>query len=94
MLRSIDAEVLKAYDLPPRTERALLDYFSELRRPGPVNFSEYFPSSFKPFIPWHEFQSGEFRHASVDATLERLPSIDDPIITKSMAHLHETNPDE
>ena len=94
LLRSIDAEVLKAYDLPPRAERSLLDYFSELRRPGPVNFGEYFPKSFKPLIPWHEYQSGEFRHASVEATLERLPSVDDPVISEAMAYLHEIEIDE
>ena len=89
LLRSIDAEVLRAYDLAPRTERALLDYFSNHRRPGPVRFTEYFPETFKPFVPWHEYQSGEIGAASVEATLMRLPTIDDPAITEAMAHVYD-----
>ncbi len=87
LLQQIDAEVLKAYDLSPRTERFLLDYFSGQERPGPVQFTEYFPSWFKPHMPWHRFLSGEMREASAAATLGRLPVIDDPLISEAMKHV-------
>ena len=90
LLHLIDAEVLKAYDFAPRTERGLLDHFSEYSRPGPADFREYFPRSFKPFVSWHEYQSGEVGDASADATLRRLPTIDDPAITEAMAHFYDT----
>ena len=47
LLRSIDAEVLRAYDLPPRVERVLLDYFAGHPRLGPVQFKGYFPPDFQ-----------------------------------------------
>jgi len=46
LLRRIDALVLKAYDLPPRYERELLDFFRGHQRPGPVSFTEYIPEEF------------------------------------------------
>ena len=87
LLRLIDAEVLRAYDLSPRTERALLDYFADQPRPGPVGFKEYFPKWFKPYIPWHRYLSEEMERASVASTLGRLPVIDDAIISDVMASL-------
>ncbi len=87
LLRLIDAEVLKAYDLSPRTERSLLDYFSGQIRPGPVAFKEYFPDWFKPHIPWHRYLSGELKEASAASTLSRLPVIDDALVSDAMRHL-------
>lgn len=87
LLRQIDAEVLRAYDLSPRIERSLLDFFANQPRPGPVEFKGYFPDSFKPFIPWHRYLSEEMERASVASTLGRLPVIDDPIISDAMANL-------
>ena len=87
VLRQIDAEILRAYDLSPRTERSLLDYFVEQRRPGPVEFKGYFPDWFKPYIPWHRYLSEEMERASAESTLGRLPVIDDAIISEAMASL-------
>jgi len=87
LLRQIDAEVLRAYDLSPRTERSLLDCFADQSRPGPVGFKEYFPKWFKPYIPWHRYLSEEMERASVTSTLDRLPVIDDAIISDVMASL-------
>ena len=75
LLKSIDAEVLKAYDLSPRTERMLLDYFTGHSRLGPVEFTEYYPSGFSPYIPWHIYISEEFEEAQAKDTLDRLPVI-------------------
>ena len=87
LLRLIDAEVLRAYDLSPRTERSLLDYFTDQPRPGPVVFKEYFPIWFKPHIPWHRYLSEEMKQASAASTLSRLPVIDDALISDAMGHL-------
>ena len=91
-LRLIDAEVLKAYDLAPRTERILLDYFSGQRRPGPTSFTEYFPESFKPYIPLHRYLSDEMETATAKSTINRLPVIDDPIISAAMGDLLSESP--
>ncbi len=87
LLRLIDAEVLRAYDLSPRTERALLNYFSDQPRPGPVSFNEYFPNWFKPHIPWHRYLSEEMEQASATSTLGRLPVINDAHISEAMGPL-------
>ena len=87
LLRLIDAEVLRAYDLSPRTERALLDYFSDQPRPGPVSFKEFFPNWFKPHIPWYRYLSDEMEQASATSTLGRLPVIDDALISDAMGRL-------
>ena len=88
LLRSIDAEVLRAYDLPPRIERMLLDYFAGHPRLGPVDFTEYFPPDFKPFIPWHIYISEEFKEASAKNTLNRLPVIPaSPLIDEAMSYM-------
>ncbi len=87
LLRLIDAEVLRSYDLSPRTERILLDYFSDQSRPGPVEFKEYFPNWFKPYMPWHRYLSEELEQASATSTLGRLPVIDDALISDAMRRL-------
>lgn len=86
-LQRIDAEVLKAYDLSPRLERMLLDYFMTHQRPGPVQFTEYFPETFQPWIPWHLYISQDFHEATARATLERLPVISDPLISRALSDL-------
>ena len=55
LISAIDAEVLKAYDLPPEQERTLLDWFTGSRRLGPVEFTELFPRSFEPRVPRHQY---------------------------------------
>lgn len=75
LLAAIDAEILKAYDLRPDVERGLLDYFNGHARPGPVDFTQYFPLTFQPHIPWHIYISEDFRMASGKHTLERLPVV-------------------
>ena len=71
LLKAIDAEVLKAYHLEPRLERMLLDSFGGQKRPGPVKFREYYPSDFKPYIPWHIYISEEFEKSKAKYILER-----------------------
>jgi hypothetical protein len=57
LLLNIDAEVLKAYDLPPRLERRLLEFFrghEHERRVGHP-FEGWMPAEFTAFIPLHEY---------------------------------------
>jgi hypothetical protein len=47
LLRVLDAEVLRLYQLPARSERMLLDHFSGVERPGvPSGFRGYYPGGF------------------------------------------------
>lgn len=87
LLDQIDAELLKAYDLPPKLERELLDCFRGRHRPGPVEFTEYYPRDFIPFIPWHKYISPEFERARAKDTLARLPVINDPTISTALSEL-------
>ena len=86
LLRLIDGEVLRAYNLSPRLERSALDYFSGHPRPGPITFTEYFPSSFEPYLPWHLYL--EVENSSATATLNRLPVMNDPSITEAMEPIY------
>lgn len=71
VLRHIDAEVLRGYDLSPRTERKLLDYFRGQPRPVPFRFGEYFPSDFRPCVPLAEYLSDDFSLATASEVRRR-----------------------
>lgn len=88
-LRRLDAALLRAYDLPPRLERELLDLFAGHRRPGPVPFDRYYPEGYRPALPWHLFVSGAVARASAQQTLRRLPVLRDPIISEVVAELEQ-----
>lgn len=56
-LVEVDAAVLKAYDLPPRLERRLLEFFrghEHERRVGHA-FEGWIPEEFTAYIPLHEY---------------------------------------
>jgi hypothetical protein len=89
ILKSLDAEVLKAYDLPPRIERLLLNYFSGYERPVPFKFNRYYPEGFHPYVPWHTYISRDFQDANIEATLKRLKPINDMSITKMLYSLED-----
>jgi type I restriction-modification system DNA methylase subunit len=57
LLIEVDAEVLRAYDLPPRLERRLLDFFRghEGERRVRHLFQGWIPEDFTAFIPLHEY---------------------------------------
>ena len=60
-LLAIDAAVLRAYDLPPRLERQLLNLFTGVERKGVgCEFRGYYPPGFTAFIPLHELISESF----------------------------------
>ena len=88
----IDADILSAYDLPPRLEREILDLFAGQRRPGPLTFDRFYPEDFKAAIPWKTYISAEFQKSSASQTLLRLPVFHDPIISELVDSL--TNEEE
>ena len=56
-LIEVDAEVLKAYDLSPRLERSLLEFFrghEKERRTG-HGFDGWMPANFSSHVPLHEY---------------------------------------
>jgi hypothetical protein len=57
LLVAIDAEVLRAYDLPPRLERQLLEYFRGHEPERRVNhlFRGWLPEDFSAYMPLHEY---------------------------------------
>lgn len=60
LLFKIDAEILATYDLPPRLERQVLEYFRGASRPVPHTVNDWFPESFKPCIPLREYINPRF----------------------------------
>ncbi len=86
-LLKTDAEIIRAYDLPPRLEYELLASFQYVPRPVPFQFTGYYPEGFEAYIPLHELISPEFEDARADRILQRLVPINEPIISEAMAQL-------
>lgn len=82
-LLRIDALVLKGYNLPPRLERQLLDFFRGAQRPVPFPFEAYFPESFSPTLPLWMYLSPEYKKCSVDHFLQNAPKITDPVLIEA-----------
>lgn len=66
LLLSIDAEVMRLYDLPPKMEKRVLYLFQGVQRKG-VDFSltGYYPENFESAIPLHEYLSEEYQRSTV-----------------------------
>ena len=72
-LLAMDAAVLKAYDLPPRLERQLLDLFTGVSRKGVgCPFTGYYPPGFSSYLPLHVLLSEGFQRARADVTSDRF----------------------
>lgn len=54
-LVEIDALVLQGYDLPPRLERRVLDFFAGAKRPTVHPFAGWMPPDVRTFTPLHEW---------------------------------------
>jgi hypothetical protein len=66
ILLSIDAEVMRLYDLPPKMEKRLLDLFQGRQRKGvDFDFKGYYPEGFESAVPLHEFLSEEYQRSTV-----------------------------
>jgi hypothetical protein len=75
-IMEIDGLILKAYDLPPRLERKLLELFRGHPRPVPFNFPDYFPEDFSPCIPLHKYIEMDLKQASAGQLLKRITPFD------------------
>ena len=65
-LLEMDAAVLKAYDLPPRLERQLLDLFTGVERKGVgCDFRGYYPPKLTAFVPLHELISDDYARSTL-----------------------------
>jgi type I restriction-modification system DNA methylase subunit len=84
ILLQIDALVLRGYNLPPRLERQLLDFFRGSQRPVPFPFNEYFPESFTPTIPLWMYVSPEYKKCRADFFLSKAPKITDPVLIEAL----------
>jgi hypothetical protein len=60
LLSHIDTLVLKAYDLPPRLERELLEFFRGARRPTLHPWRHWLPDDFGPALPLYEYLSADY----------------------------------
>jgi type I restriction-modification system DNA methylase subunit len=69
-LHKIDAAMLEAYDLSPRLERRVLDYFKGVPRPTLHEWRHWLPEGFKPYIPLHRYLSDEYKIATSGRILE------------------------
>jgi len=82
ILLRIDALILKGYNLPPRLERELLDYFRDESRPTPFEFNRYLPESFTAYIPLWMYMSSDFMNCRAPNLLNQIPQIKDPALVK------------
>jgi hypothetical protein len=79
-LLNMDAAVMRAYGLPVRLERAVLDLFrlpttkkNQRRRKGVgCKFGDYYPTEFKSLVPLHKFISSGYRDSTVDRVAARM----------------------
>ena len=80
-LLALDAAMLRAYDLPPRLERQLLDLFTGVERKGVgCDFSGYYLPGLDAFVPLHELISDEHArsklgHFRAENTLVKSPDM-------------------
>lgn len=72
LLKQLDALVMDGYGLSPRLERQVLDYFSGQDRKVGHRFSAYFPESFDIFVSLSEYQTRDFRKATIGAMLAKV----------------------
>ena len=93
-LLEMDAAVLRAYDLPPRLERELLDLFAGVPRKGVgCTFTGYYPPGFTSCLPLHLVISDRFQRAAADATADRFRPGKSEYVRKVLAAASESKGD-
>ena len=66
LLLSIDARVMRLYDLPPKMEKRVLDLFQGVQRKGvDFEFIGYYPDGFESAVPLHEYISEEYQRSTI-----------------------------
>ena len=84
-LYEVDAAVLQSYNLSPRLERRLLEFFRNEKRPTLHDWTDWFPSEFQAYLPLHRYLSDEFKIASSGWVLRAFK----PLPEKEAAALRE-----
>lgn len=80
---TIDAEVMRLYDLPPRLERQVLDLFDGWQRNGvDFKFERYFPKDFESWIPLHEYLSEDYQRSTASFVTKWVEETRSPEIIK------------
>jgi len=83
VLLTIDAEVMRLYDLPPKMEKRVLDLFQGVQRKGvDFEFKGYYPEGFESAIPLHEFLSEEYQRSTVSFVKKWIEDNRSPEISK------------
>lgn len=71
LLKNIDAIVIGAYRMPPRLERAVLDYFNDYDRKVDHPFHNYFPATLDVFVHLTEYLDEKFGRTTVADFLKK-----------------------
>jgi len=70
LLLALDAEVLRLYALPARSERLLLEQFRGEQRPGiPIPFTEYYPAE-TPDVPLYAYLTDSYQRSLAENSPE------------------------
>jgi len=89
-LLALDAEILRLYDLSPKLERELLDFFAGHERKGlGFAFDRYFPEDFEPYIHLHEYLSGAFANSTAASLLKTHRTFDTPEVSEALRRATE-----
>jgi hypothetical protein len=91
-LLSMDAAVMRAYGLPVRFERAVLDLFrlpplrkAARRRKGVgCVFGDYYPADFKSLVPLYKYISASYRSSIVDTVARRIKPSESSVGTAAL----------
>ena len=85
-LVEMDAAILRAYDLPPRLERQLLDLFTGVPRKGVgCSFTGYYLPGFSSHLPLHLLISERFERAAANRTADRFHPGESDYVRQTLA---------
>ncbi|MCE5341167.1 MAG: SAM-dependent methyltransferase [Planctomycetaceae bacterium] len=94
-LLEIDAEILRLYDLPPRLEKKLLDYFEDVERKGvDFDFDRYYEKGLGSYIPLHIYISDEFKNSTVEKVMKWVEKNRTPEVIEALKKAEEDFEDD
>ena len=89
-LLALDAEILRLYDLSPKLERELLDFFAGHQRKGlGFAFDRYFPEDFELYLHLHEYLSQGFKNSTAASLLKTHQTFDTPEVSEALRRATE-----
>ena len=91
-LLHMDAAVMRAYGLPIRLERAVLDLFrvphgrekTHRRKGVGCVFGDYFPADFESLVPLHKYISATYRRSTVAEVAQRMKPGESPAVLAAL----------